>query len=599
MKNENKGRPATESSIRDVLRVFWNACRGHEWKIAGILVFGGIGELCGSVFVPFAYKAFVDLLSRGKGMSMQDIGISLVWVLATVALIRVIGTVSSTIRFTLTLRFQLPGMSYLRVSSYESVLNQSYRFFADSFVGAIVNKINNLSNAFENFTDSILMDIWTTMFTVVGTLAVFFYYDVWVGLLVSAWVVVIVVGNYAFIKWRLKYDYERASKGSIATGALADGMSNALNVKMFVALPEEVKRFKVIDQAYRKIVAFSWGTTRMADVLRNLLTVALEFCVMFIAIQKWQSGIFTVGTIVLFQSYVMSLNGKISNIGRVIRTVFNSIADAKEAVDIIHTPNDIRDKRGAKPLKVTEGKIAFDDVTFNYHETRSVLKDLSFVIVPKEKVALVGSSGAGKTTVTKLLFRFYDVTSGAILIDGQDISKVTQDSLRAQIALVPQEPVLFHRSLKENIGYGRRDATDVEIISAAKKAHCHEFIQGLEKGYDTLVGERGVKLSGGERQRVAIARAILKNAPILVLDEATSSLDSESESLIQDALRELMKDKTVIVIAHRLSTIMQMDRIIVMADGKVVDKGTHDQLLKKAGIYRKLWSIQAGGFQPT
>jgi ABC-type multidrug transport system fused ATPase/permease subunit len=225
------------------------------------------------------------------------------------------------------------------------------------------------------------------------------------------------------------------------------------------------------------------------------------------------------------------------------------------------------------------------------------LDDLDLRISPHEKIALVGPSGAGKSTLVKLLFRQYDIDKGKILIDGQSISAMTQDSLHDAIALVPQDPALFHRSLMDNIRYGRRDATDEEVVLAAKKAHCHEFISELSDGYNTLVGERGIKLSGGERQRVAIARAILKDAPILVLDEATSSLDSESESLIQDALKILMKDKTVIVIAHRLSTIIQMDRIVVMEKGKVVDMGTHDELMNKVGIYQKLWNIQAGGFK--
>jgi ATP-binding cassette subfamily B protein len=235
-------------------------------------------------------------------------------------------------------------------------------------------------------------------------------------------------------------------------------------------------------------------------------------------------------------------------------------------------------------------------VSFNFHKDTPVLKEFNLTIAGGEKIALVGPSGAGKTTVTKLLLRLYDVKGGGIKIDGQNIADVTQDSLRDAIAFVPQEPILFHRSLMENIRYGRRGASDAEVIEAAKKAHCHEFIDKLPQKYDTLVGERGIKLSGGERQRVAIARAILKNAPILVLDEATSSLDSESESLIQDALELLMHGKTVLVIAHRLSTIMKMDRIVVMENGSIVATGTHLELVNQHGLYQKLWSIQAGGF---
>ena len=279
-----------------------------------------------------------------------------------------------------------------------------------------------------------------------------------------------------------------------------------------------------------------------------------------------------------------------------LRRIYDAIADGTEMVEILQKPHDIQDISNAKILQVATGSVLFKQVNFGFGENKSVLSNLSLDIPGGQRVALVGPSGAGKSTITKLLLRLFDIKGGTIEIDGQDIAKVTQDSLREHIAFVPQEPVLFHRSLMDNIRYGRRDATDDEVIEAAKQAHCHEFISGLAEGYNTFVGERGVKLSGGERQRVAIARAILKNAPILILDEATSSLDSESESLIQDALATLMQNKTVLVIAHRLSTIMKMDRIVVLEGGKVVADGTHEQLLTENGLYHKLWSIQAGGF---
>ncbi|MBP9772170.1 MAG: ATP-binding cassette domain-containing protein, partial [Candidatus Pacebacteria bacterium] len=309
-----------------------------------------------------------------------------------------------------------------------------------------------------------------------------------------------------------------------------------------------------------------------------------------------KEGVLTIGDFVLFQTYIISLVERLWGFGHVIKALYQAFADGKEMVEILDTPYGVEDVPNAGTLKVTEGKIDFTDVVFNFNETRTVLDKFSLSIAPGEKIAFIGPSGAGKTTVTKLLFRFYDLTSGAITIDGQEISKMTQDSLRDAMALVPQEPILFHRSLMDNIRYGRRDATDEEVMEAAKKARCHEFISSLPDGYETMVGERGVKLSGGERQRVAIARAILKDAPILVLDEATSSLDSESEHLIQEALNILMEGKTVIVIAHRLSTIITMDRIIVIEGGNIRAMGTHDQLLKKDELYKKLWSIQAGGF---
>jgi ATP-binding cassette subfamily B protein len=314
-----------------------------------------------------------------------------------------------------------------------------------------------------------------------------------------------------------------------------------------------------------------------------------------IALWGWEGGNVTVGDFVLLQSFAVMIMDQIFFVGFAIRDFIEALTNSSEIVGILKQEVAIEDEKDAKLLRVKEGRVNFSHVHFGYNE-KIILPDFDLEITPREKLAFVGASGAGKTTVIKLLLRFYDLKKGSIFVDGQDIRTVTQKSLRSVISLVPQEPFLFHRSLKENIAYGQKNVSMKAIIEAAKKARCHEFISKLSKGYDTLVGERGVKLSGGERQRIAIARAILADAPILVLDEATSSLDSESESQIQAALSELMKQKTVIVIAHRLSTIMQMDRIIVMEKGKIVDQGTHDLLLQKAGIYQKLWNIQAGGF---
>jgi len=305
----------------------------------------------------------------------------------------------------------------------------------------------------------------------------------------------------------------------------------------------------------------------------------------------------SLGIFAMIQSYVFTIIDNTWGFSRVIRNIYQSYADAKEMVEILLLPHEITDSNLAKELVVNEGEIKFENLNFNFNETRRVLENINLAIKPGEKIALVGPSGAGKTTFIRLILRLYSATSGEILIDGQNIEEVTQESLRKNISLVPQDPILFHRTLAENISYGKPDATKEEIEKAAELAHCSEFIKNLPLGFDTYVGERGIKLSGGERQRVAIARAILKNAPILILDEATSSLDSRSEALIQDALNNLMKDKTTIVIAHRLSTIQKMDRIILIDGGKVVEEGTHQSLLKKKNsLYKKLWELQAGGF---
>lgn len=325
--------------------------------------------------------------------------------------------------------------------------------------------------------------------------------------------------------------------------------------------------------------------------------IILEVGIFYVGIKLWEKKMFTIGDFVLLQSYVLIIFMHIWSFGKMIRRTYQNLADAEEMTEIFNTPHEIQDAKRAKILKIKKGKIELKNVDFYYHKTRKVFDRFNLTMEGCQRVALIGPSGAGKTTVVKLLLRNFDVFGGKILIDDQDISKITQESLWENISLVPQDPILFHRSLMENIRYGKFDATDEEIIKSSKLAHCHEFISDLPEKYDTFVGERGVKLSGGERQRVAIARAILRNAPILILDEATSSLDSHSESLIQDALDKLMKNKTVIVIAHRLSTIVKMDRIIFIDEGKIIEDGAHKKLLKKkSGQYKKLWELQAGGF---
>jgi ABC-type multidrug transport system fused ATPase/permease subunit len=388
----------------------------------------------------------------------------------------------------------------------------------------------------------------------------------------------------------------RADADSALTGTIADAIGNQNAIMLFSGRRFEHENTGRAIERWRAATLRSWLSDDLIWGIQGLLMVAINVGLLYGAYRFWIAGLLTVGDFVLIQTYLLGIFDNLTSITRELRRVYDAFADAGEMVAILERPHAIADAEGAPALRLERGGIVFRDVGFDFGGKRSILKDFDLAIAPGEKVALVGPSGAGKSTITRLLLRFFDVSEGAIEIDGQNIAGVRQESLREAVSFVPQEPILFHRTLMENIRYGRRDATDEEVKEAAKKAHCHEFIEGLADGYGTYVGERGVRLSGGERQRIAIARAILRDAPILILDEATSSLDSESEALIQDALEQLMKDKTVIAIAHRLSTIMHMDRILVLEKGRIVAQGTHDQLIAEGGLYQKLWSIQAGGF---
>jgi ATP-binding cassette subfamily B protein len=384
------------------------------------------------------------------------------------------------------------------------------------------------------------------------------------------------------------------------TGYLADGVTNVMAVKSFAAGRSENERFaratektrqaamKLMRATIKREVAFAGIGTSINGIAIVLATASVVL---------FDANIATVFLVLTYTGDILVRLWEFST--QALRQYNRAFGDAQAMADILAIEPGIKDPAKPEKVRISKGMITFRDMSFTHPDSRAnetLFTNLNLDIKPSEKIGLVGHSGSGKTTLTKLLLRFSDIDGGEILIDGQNIAHITQDDLRRHIAYVPQEPLLFHRSIRENIAYANPDATDKEVRAAAQKAHATEFIDKLPKKYDTLVGERGVKLSGGQRQRIAIARAILKDAPILVLDEATSALDSESEQLIQDALWQLMKGRTAIVIAHRLSTIQKMDRIIVLENGKIIEEGSHQNLLKQNGTYAKLWAHQSGGF---
>lgn len=579
---------------KETYKIFLKHISRYIWVVV-FAIFVQVVAVASDVYAPYVFKQIFDLVGVGDPSLTPSI-IKLVYLVVGVSVISWLGWRVATFL----INFLQPRiMTDLLNTCFEYLQNHSYNFFTSNFAGSLVRKVNRFERAFEDIADQFYWHLFQAVLKV-GFIIIVLFLRQWIlGLIVFVWVLIYGLFNIAFAKFKLKYDVQRADADTKATGHLADTITNNINLKVFDSLGNEFKFYKKLTWELFRLRKLAWDLGAVSEAVQSALIIILQFAMLYAAVIYWQKGILTIGDFVLIQLYIAQIFGRLWDLGRYVKQIYERLADAEEMTQILITPHEVADVQEAKKLHVENGKIEFFEVTFSYAKKNKtkIFDRFNLTIKPGERVAIIGPSGGGKSTIVKLLFRFFDLSSGKILIDNQDISQVTQGSLRDNLALVPQDPILFHRSLYDNIKYGRLDATDTEVYTAAKLAHCHEFIIKLMEGYRTFVGERGIKLSGGERQRVAIARAILKNAPILVLDEATSSLDSESEYYIQDALKQLMRNKTTIVIAHRLSTIMQMDRIVVLDGGKVIEEGRHEELLKiKKGLYQKLWGIQAGGF---
>jgi ATP-binding cassette subfamily B multidrug efflux pump len=496
----------------------------------------------------------------------------------------------------------VPSLTALvRWHSYRYVLRQSLSFFQNDFAGRIAQKVMQSGPALRESVVNVIEGILTLFIYLAGTIILFARLDLWLILPIVAWGVA-----YAFTILRMVPPVRAKSEAmaeanSGLSGRIVDGYTNIPAVKLFAHAEREdafaKEGFVRHVRAFRELA----GAIMMMMMSLNVINSVLIFTVGALSLWLWSAGTISVGAIALAAALVIRLNQMSGWILRTITSLFENIGTLENAISTISRPNEITDRPQAQPLVVARGEIRFENVHFHYGRESGVIDDLSLVVRPGERVGLVGRSGAGKSTLVNLLLRFYDLEGGRILIDGQDISGVTQQSLRAGIGMVTQDTALLHRSVRDNIRYGRPDAPEEEIVTAARRAHAHDFVLGLQDfrgrtGYDAHVGERGVKLSGGQRQRVAIARLVLKDAPILVLDEATSALDSEVEAAIQEQLYGLMEGRTVIAIAHRLSTIAVLDRLVVMDEGQIVETGSHSELLARDGLYASLWRRQSGGF---
>ncbi|MHB1163553.1 MAG: ABC transporter ATP-binding protein [Minisyncoccota bacterium] len=586
-----KDKPARAGSV---LRAYGKAAvRYPKLLIAATLAAFGI-EVAG-VIAPLYLKKFINILAAGT--AVPGVAEAVFWVLGTYALINLGAWVAQRVRMFTLGRIEARVMADLYDQAFEYLLGHAHEFFISNFTGTLTRRVTRYARSFEQVLDNVLINFFPSAIFLIGVVTVLSLSSVWLGGSLFVLTIVFIYIQYKMVMWMQPLRTRRTEEDSRMTGALSDAVLNHSTITAFATLSHERSLFASVTESWYEATKQSMDGYTRVYATQGLIAAFIEIAILGGTAFLWLQGLLTIGDFVLVQIYIIGLLNRVWGVGRNMRQLHDAFSEATEMLDIMELPHGVLDVPGAKALVVTDGAITFDQVRFEYHDNNEVLKDFSLAIAPREKIALVGSSGAGKSTITKLLLRLYEISSGSIRIDGQDVAAVSQESLRRAIAFVPQEPMLFHRSLMENIRYGREDATDEEVMEAAKHAHCHEFISRYPEGFQTMVGERGVKLSGGERQRVAIARALLKNAPILVLDEATSSLDSESERLIQDALTRLMEGKTVIAIAHRLSTVMHMDRLIVMERGTVVLSGTHSELLEQeSNLYKKLWEIQAGGF---
>ena len=576
------------------LRTYWQHIKRYPWVTGSALAAMVLASISG-VIQPLFFKKFFDTLATA-GADRASTAQELLHTLLFIGALEFFGWAMFRVATFTSIQVQGKVMYDLSTMCFAALHKHAVSFFANNFVGSLVKKVKWFSRAFDKVSDDIFWRIIPMIVSLVAICGVLIQRNATLGLVILSWLVVFLVAQVLFIRYKLKYDLARSAAETKSTAVLADSITNYSTITLFGGFFREVQRFGRAMAEQRRLFMKSWNISGIFDAIQGFLMVSLEIGGFILVIHLWKQGELTLGDFVLFQSYVLVLFNRLWDFGRVARDIYESLADADEMTVVLQTPYEVTDARNAQPLSVPKGMVHFDKVDFNYQQTRRVLHRFSLDISPREHVALVGPSGAGKSTVVKVLLRLHDLSGGHIKIDEQDISRVTQDSLRHSISVVPQDVVLFHRTLMENIRYGKPDASDEEVIAAAKEAHCHEFIQTFTDKYDTYVGERGVKLSGGERQRVAIARAMLANAPILVLDEATSSLDSESEQLVQAALAKLMAGKTVLAIAHRLSTIRAMDRIVVMDGGRIIEQGTHDELLKNpANTYSKLWNLQVAG----
>lgn len=551
------------------------------------------------VFIPLLLKKFFDVVYSNPLPLTQEIfhylQILILCIAATYALKIIIKTacdLSSTI-------WLEPNIfNDMERDAFNKIHSLSINFFSETKIGSLISKVFRLQGSFRSVFLGVTDGLISPGVQFLIALGVIISQSWRLGLVFSIWGILIITITLLLIHRKMHLDRLRAQAESTVSGYYADTATNYMSIKLFTSFSQESQSFEKVMGERKEALVRSWHLSTLITLVQTGLLAIAEVAILWIALKLWHTGSVSIGTIILIQTMIFALTPQILGLGTTLKNIFRAITDSEEIVEILALTPEITDPQHPETVSMDVGHIMLKDVSFAYEE-KPVFINFSLEIPPGQKVGLVGYSGSGKSTLTKLLLRLIDPQSGSITVDGQTISAITQDDLRSKISYVPQDPLLFHRSIRDNIAYGKSDATDEEVITAAKKANAHDFIMHIPDGYNATVGERGVKLSGGERQRVTIARAMLKEAPILILDEATSSLDTLSEQAIQKAFDKLMKGRTTIVVAHRLSTVQKLDRIIVLDKGIIIEDGSPEELLKLGGIYAKLWNTQHDGILGT
>lgn len=569
----------------------------YKWPL--VLMTGlELGQAACQILIPKAVQQLIDSAATLAGNAHESVWVALAAPMRFFVLLNVGVLLFSRTSGALLVTIGPALRRRVRNSLYRYLQFHSQRYFMGNFAGSLANRIAEVSMGVNHSLWTVLFDFWPVTVTLCVSLVLLAQVDTWLAVVLAAWTLGYVVVSYLLAMRCREYAKAFAAARSAVSGKIVDAVTNVMSSKLFARLAHERSYLNhYLDQEVKAARRTFWFMERMRW-FQFVATLTLQVGMIAFAADLWLDGRISVGSFAMVASLLLMVINDVRNLSRRFLEFFEYIGNITDGVGVIIRPHDVMDARDAHDLAVTRGEIRFDNVTFTYPGGMPVFKDLSLTIRPGERVGLVGFSGSGKSSFVNLILRLYDIQGGSILIDDQDIRTVTQDSLRNAIAMISQDPILFHRSLLENVRYGRLDATDLEVQEAARQAHAHDFITSLPEGYDSLVGERGIRLSGGQRQRIAIARAVLKNAPIFFMDEATSSLDSVTERHIQDSIEDLMRGRTAIVIAHRLSTIAHLDRIVVFHEGEVVEDGTHAELLARGGHYARLWGMQAGGFLP-